>query len=128
MVDAARLARRALIACALLALLGAAFWLDPLGLRGDAGLQRALTERGRVAVAGSRALREVRAQGATLVDAQSVPAVWRALAGSDASVLEQALEAAHVDALLVQPEVASKAQTSLRSRLAHYAHLPGMRG
>src|SRR3954454_1248920 len=76
MVDARRLARSALVACASLALLAAALWFDVFGLRGDAGLERALTERGRGAVAG-QALLGTTVQGARLVDAQSAPAVWQ---------------------------------------------------
>ena len=128
MVEARRLARRGLIASALAAAVLAAVWLDPFDFRGDAGLERALTERGRVAVVGPARMLRLRVHATTLVDARQAASVWRALAGRDANALVQALEQARFKAVLVQPDVAAGADTSVRARLARYERVAGLHG
>jgi hypothetical protein len=128
MADVRRVMRRAGLACAFGAAVLLALWLDPFGWRGDPALERALTERGRVAVVGPSRMLGLRAQGTTLVDARSSAPLARALAAGDANALVQALAQAHLDALLIQPDLSSRAGASLESRLAHYQHVDGLRG
>jgi hypothetical protein len=101
---------------------------DPFGLHADAELARALTRRGRVAVVGSDFLRSLHAEGAELVDAKRWPDLVRALSGHDENALVQAIEKAHVAALLVDAADATGDASALQQRLAHFAHVRGLRG
>ena len=130
-MHSARRSTRLLSIAALLLVVVAVFVrFDPLGLRADGELVRALTQRGRVAVVDAKSLLGLHAQGATLVDAASVPGLLPALAGQDADALSRALEQARVSALLIEPELAASGQPSvtLRARLQRFGRVPGLHG
>jgi hypothetical protein len=122
--------RNARAVAATIALLGVGFALwrfDPLGLRGRAELTRALTYRGRIAVLGPQSLVGLNAEGASLVSAESLPELSRALRGRDAFVLLGALAHTSVQALLLQPAPSGERGFALGQRLARYEHVAGLR-
>jgi hypothetical protein len=110
-----------------LAALAALVVLDPLELGGYGELAEALSERGRVAVAGDGELRSLQAPGTALIDVATLPAVRRALSGQDAGALTSAMREADVDAVLVAAAPLAEGD-SLRARIARYDHVPGLRG
>lgn len=123
-----RAARAALAGAVLLAIAAVLLRFDLLRVRGSADLERALTERGRVAVAGPSSWLSIRAAGCELVPISSVPALARALVGADPAALRQAIEHADVDVLMLQPSAdGAQGGQSLHSRLARYDRLPGVR-
>jgi hypothetical protein len=130
MLSARRSTRLLSLAALLLAVVVAFVRFDPLGLRADGELVRALTQRGRVAVVDAKSLLALHAEGATLVDAESVPGLLPALAGQDANALSRALEQARVSALLIEPELAASGQPTitLRARLQRFGRVPGLHG
>lgn len=108
--------------------LGLSLWrFDPLGWRGKAELERALTYRGRVAVV-SASLLGLHAEGLQLAPIESLPELASVLAGKDPQSLLQALKHAAVSALLLQPAAPDARGASLGARLARYEHIAGLRG
>jgi len=124
-----RVARAALAGAVLVAVGAVLLRFDLLRVRGSAELERALTERGRVAVSGPSSWLSIRADGAELIPISSLPALARALGGTDPDALRTALERADVDVLMLQPGAAGVAGgDSLQARLARYDRVPGLRG
>jgi hypothetical protein len=124
-----RLVRISLAAGLLLAIAAVLFRFDLLRVRGLAELERAVTGRGRVAVAGPSSWLAIDVPGAELVAIGSVPRLARALQGTDPAALTSAIADAGVDVILLQAGAAGAAASdSLHARLARYEPLPGMRG
>jgi len=124
-----RAARVALAGAVLLAVGALLLRFDLLRVRGSAELERALTERGRVAVAGPSSWLAIRADGTALVPVRSLPALAGALGGTDPEALRAALKRAEVDVLMLQPGATGTAGgDSLQARLARYERVPGVRG
>ena len=122
---------RALLVAALLGALGVFVVVqDPLDLRGHRELARALVERGRVAVVGEASWRGLRVEGATLVDASSVPGLVQALSRQDAAALAESMQRAGIQHLLVAPSAgaAAGAGATLAARLSRYESVGALHG
>jgi len=115
-----------LVIAALLGLGAFAFFFDVFGLRANAELTRALTQRGRVAFVGD-AFSSLSVDGTLLLPGSAMPTLSRALAADDEDALLQALDREHVQALLIEPARAGKGAT-LAARIGRFEHVRGLRG
>ncbi len=102
----------------------AAVQYDLFGLSAHADLQRALAQRGRVAVLDEARLN---APGTQLVPAASVPGLSVALEGTRGEAVAKALTAGGVHALWIDPR-ATHRDKSVASRIARFEHVEGLRG
>ncbi len=95
---------------------------------GRAGLIRALTGRGALAVVGSPTLLGLQAEGTNLRPASSWPPVARALAAADPAALALALSQAQLQGIVVETGGASAAACGacLQRSLATYARVAGL--
>lgn len=124
-----KLAMRSALGAVLLLGVGIALWRGDVGdLRGTHALRDALTERGRVAVERLSELTVGQVQGATLVDAATVPGLDAALDAKDPAQLVATLQRERVDVLLLHPVLAARSATSLRAQLHRYEPIEGLRG
>jgi hypothetical protein len=125
-----RAAQLALGALVLLALAVLAWRLDLLGLTGGAALRRALTQRGRVAIAGPSGWPGLQPEGTQWADVPALPELATALRGSDPAPVYAAIERDGLDGLLVQTGAGAGDEQpgSVRARLARYEHVQGLRG
>ena len=119
--------RTVLAVLVIVALAAIALATDPLDLRGQRELSRALVERGRTAVIGDASWLGLRPEGATLLAVSAVPGLSTALAGEDPAALGAALQRGNVQHLLVDPAGAREGQ-ALGARLARYEPVAGLRG
>jgi hypothetical protein len=123
-----RAARFALAAGLLLAVGAVLLRFDLLRVRGFAEIERALTGRGRVAVAGPSSWLSIRPTGAQLVPVASEAALARALERRDPAALLAAIAGAGIDALLLQPGApGAPDRDSLHARLGRYEGVEGLR-
>lgn len=98
--------------------------------RDEAGLTRALTGRGKVAVLGAADLRALPADASTLLDAAQLGEVNARLSARDGYALSRALAAAGCRGIVVdaRPSSVSLASGSVAERMARYARVEGFSG
>jgi hypothetical protein len=114
----------AAVLCAIGAI-AAALRFDVLGLSARADLQRALAQRGRVAVLEDGV--QLSAPGTQLVHARSLPGLLAALEGKQGEAVAQALSKGSLHALWIDPR-AAHAPGSVAARIARFEHVEGLRG
>lgn len=95
-----------------------------------AGLQRALTGRGRVAYFGGPELAARAGAGTSLVDVAGLPELRAALLADDERAFAAALAAAHLQGIVVDVRgpSATAPKQSVARKLAGYRHLTGLAG
>ncbi len=98
--------------------------------RAQAGLARALTGRGKVAVLGGPHLLEVHAEGVQLLAAASVPGLSAALSGAEPNVVASTLARAGLTGIVVDARAqdVALAPSAVAQRLARYESTAGLTG
>jgi hypothetical protein len=91
-----------------------------------AQVERAVVGRGRVALVGELGGWELQPSGTTLLPLASLPGVARALQGTDAAALAQAMVSENVHGLLV--DVAEAPQSGVGAQLARMERIAGLQG
>ena len=95
-----------------------------------AGLTRALTGRGKIAVLGSADLLGIHADGAQLVDVQTIPDLQKPLFGKDENAFAAAVAHAGFTGVVVaaRPQDIHVPDGSVAQRLSKYARIEGLTG
>lgn len=100
-----------------------------LAARAEAGLERRLEGRGRVALLAGGGHIDLRADGAELIDVAQLPALRAALAGHDPAEVVAAMRAERLGALLVggTGTALDGPDATVEQRLRAYARVPALR-